>query len=107
MITLKTSLLSENLGFNREDIQVKNVFNAWNKLREIRDTTPAKILENTVLSIEVTTEKEAAKIPTKILFKMNKNGKIEFKDFTKIKSKSTISRSAKDISRVLGMIMFG
>lgn len=39
MITIHTSKLSDNLGFDGEDIVVKSVSAAWNKIRWIRDTT--------------------------------------------------------------------
>lgn len=83
MITLKTSLLSENLGFNNEDIELKSISSAWNKIREIRDTTPVNEIEGTVLTIEGA----EGKMPEKILFKANKKGKVEFKDLSKISTK--------------------
>ena len=84
MITLKTSLLSDNLGLNNEeDIVVKSVSAAWNKIREIRDTTDADILNETILVVEQDDETKSDKIPNKIYFSMNKNGKIEFKDYAK------------------------
>lgn len=81
MITLHTSKLSDNLGFNGEDITVKSVSAAWNKIREIRDTTDPKVLNGTLL--RVTGEKETElgdRIPSVIRFQLNKNGKILFKN---------------------------
>lgn len=84
MITLKTSLLSDNLGFNGEDIQVKTVSAAWNKIREIRNTTEPHVLEGTILTIELPEGETSNRIPEKILFKMNTKGKMEFKDLSKV-----------------------
>ena len=84
MITLRTSLLSDNLGFNGEDIQVKTVSAAWNKIREIRNTTESHVLEGTILTIELPEGETSNRIPEKILFKMNAKGKMEFKDLSKV-----------------------
>ena len=87
MITLKTSLLSENLGFNGEDIQVKSISAAWNKIREIRDTTEAQVLEGTILTVELPEGETSNRIPEKILFKVNAKGKMEFKDLAKVQAR--------------------
>jgi hypothetical protein len=87
MITLKTSLLSENLGFNCEDIQVKSISAAWNKIREIRDTTEPKALEGTILTVELPEGETSERIPNKILFKTNVKGKMEFKDLAKVEAR--------------------
>lgn len=87
MITLKTSLLSENLGFNGEDIQVKSISAAWNKIREIRDTTEPQILEGTILTVELPEGEISNRIPEKILFKVNTKGKMEFKDLAKVQAR--------------------
>ena len=87
MITLRTSLLSDNLGFNGEDIQVKTVSAAWNKIREIRNTTEPNVLEGTILTIELPEGETSNRIPEKILFKMNTKGKMEFKDLTKVQAR--------------------
>ena len=87
MITLKTSLLSDNLGFNGEDIQVKTVSAAWNKIREIRNTTELHVLEGTILTIELPEGETSNRIPEKILFKMNTKGKMEFKDLAKVQAR--------------------
>ena len=87
MITLRTSLLSDNLGFNGEDIQVKTVSAAWNKIREIRNTTEPHVLEGTILTIELPEGETSNRIPEKILFKMNTKGKMEFKDLSKVQAR--------------------
>ena len=87
MITLRTSLLSDNLGFNGEDIQVKTISAAWNKIREIRNTTEPNVLEGTILTIELPEGETSNRIPEKILFKMNTKGKMEFKDLAKVQAR--------------------
>ena len=87
MITLRTSLLSDNLGFNGEDIQVKTISAAWNKIREIRNTTEPHVLEGTILTIELPEGETSNRIPEKILFKMNTKGKMEFKDLSKVQAR--------------------
>lgn len=87
MITLKTSLLSENLGFNGEDIPVKSISAAWNKIREIRDTTEPQVLEGTILTVELPEGETSNRIPEKILFKVNTKGKMEFKDLAKVQAR--------------------
>ena len=87
MITLHTSLLNDNLGFNGEDIQVKTVSAAWNKIREIRNTTELHVLEGTILTIELPEGETSNRIPEKILFKMNTKGKMEFKDLAKVQAR--------------------
>ena len=84
MITLHTSLLSDNLGFNGEDIQVKTISAAWNKIREIRKNTIPMLLEGTILKV-TREDQDMSRIPEEILFKMNTKGKMEFKDYVKVK----------------------
>lgn len=81
MITIHTSKLSDNLGFDGEDIVVKSVSAAWNKIRWIRDTTEPHVLNGTLL--KVTGDKETPlckRIPRRIRFELNKSGKILFKN---------------------------
>ena len=87
MITLRTSLLSDNLGFNGEDIQVKTVSAAWNKIREIRNTTEPHVLEGTILTVELPEGETSNRIPEKILFRMNTKRKMEFKDLSKVQAR--------------------
>ena len=87
MITLHTSLLSDNLGFNGEDIQVKTISAAWNKIREIRKNTIPMLLEGTILKVTGEEGQDMSRIPGEILFKMNIKGKIEFKDYAKVKAR--------------------
>jgi hypothetical protein len=94
MVTLHTSLLSENLGFNGEDIQVKSISAAWNKIREIRDTTEPQVLEGTILKVTGEEGQDMSRIPEQILFKANKNGKMEFKDLAKVKAREVKKEEA-------------
>ena len=87
MITLHISKLSDNLGFNGEDIVVKSISAAWNKIRAIRDTTDPNTLNDTILEVSADEGTNMDRIPTKILFLLNKNGKIEFKDFNKVQER--------------------
>jgi len=94
MITLHTSLLSENLGFNCEDIQVKSISAAWNKIREIRDTTEPQVLEGTILKVTGEEGQDMSRIPEQILFKLNVKGKMEFKDLAKVKAREAKKEEA-------------
>jgi hypothetical protein len=94
MITLHTSLLSENLGFNGEDIQVKSISAAWNKIREIRDTTNPQVLEGTILKVTGEEGQDMSRIPEQILFKLNVKGKMEFKDLAKVKAREAKKEEA-------------
>ena len=94
MITIHTSLLSENLGFNGEDIQVKSISAAWNKIREIRDTTNPQVLEGTILKVTGEEGQDMSRIPENILFKLNVKGKIEFKDLAKVKAREAKKEAA-------------
>ena len=87
MITLHTSLLNDNLGFNGEDIQVKTISAAWNKIREIRKNTIPMLLEGTILKVTGEEGQDMSRIPEEILFKMNTKGKMEFKDYAKVKAR--------------------
>ena len=87
MITLHTSLLNDNLGFNGEDIQVKTISAAWNKIREIRKNTIPMLLEGTILKVTGEEGQDMSRIPGEILFKMNTKGKMEFKDYAKVKAR--------------------
>ena len=87
MITLHTSLLNDNLGFNGEDIQVKTISAAWNKIREIRKNAIPMLLEGTILKVTGEEGQDMSRIPGEILFKMNTKGKMEFKDYAKVKAR--------------------
>ena len=81
MITLHTSKVSDNVGLASEDIIVKSISAAWNKVREIRDTTDPNILNGTVLEVSGDEKTPLGKrIPKRISFELNGKGKIEFRN---------------------------
>ena len=67
-----------------ETFEVKTISAAWNKVRELRNTMGAE-LEGKVLEVILPETIITDRIPHNILFKANKNGKIEFKDLAKVK----------------------
>ena len=80
-----------------ETFEVKTISAAWNKVRELRNTMGAE-LEGKVLEVILPETVTTDRIPNNILFKANKNGKIEFKDLAKVKrseEKKAASRKAK------------
>ena len=80
-----------------ETFEVKSVSAAWNKVRELRDTQGAA-LEGQVLEVILPESLITDRIPTAILFKANKNGKLEFKDLAKVKATEE-KRAAKAASK--------
>ena len=77
MITLHTSILNENLSFNGEDIKVKFISAAWNKIREIRNNIVPLLLEGTVLKVTGEEGQNMSRILGEILFKMNAKCKMQ------------------------------
>ena len=80
-----------------EAFEVKTIYAAWNKVRELRNTMGAE-LEGKVLEVVLPETIITDRIPHNILFKANKNGKIEFKDLAKVKrseERKAASRKAK------------
>lgn len=67
-----------------ETFEVKSISAAWNKVRELRNTMGTE-LEGKVLEVVLPENVTTDSIPNNILFKANKNGKIEFKDLSKVK----------------------
>lgn len=96
MITLHTSLLNENLGFNGEDIQVKTISAAWNKIREIRKNAIPMLLVGTILKVTGEEGQDMSRIPSEIYFKMNTKGKMEFKDLAKLRARKAKQKEAKE-----------
>ena len=81
MITLHTSKISANIGLSSEDIIVKSVSAAWNKVREIRDTTDSQLLNGTILEVSADDKTQLGKrMPKRISFELNSKGKIEFRN---------------------------
>lgn len=68
------------------EVWVKSISAAWKQIREWRDTLPFETLEGAILLVDLDGEPiNSERIPAKILFKANKNGKLEFKDYSKQK----------------------
>lgn len=68
------------------EVWVKSISAAWKQIREWRDTLPFETLEGAILLVDLDGEPiNSDRIPAKILFKANKNGKLEFKDYSKQK----------------------
>jgi hypothetical protein len=68
------------------EVWVKSISAAWKQIREWRDTLPFETLEGAILLVDLDGEPiNSDRIPAKILFKANKNGKLEFKDLSKQK----------------------
>ena len=78
-----------NIDTERYDIHetlVKSVSAAWNQIREWRNTLPVEVLNGAILQVDVDGEPiQSNSIPAEILFKVNKKGKLEFKDNSKQK----------------------
>ena len=77
IITLHTSILNENLSFNGEDIKVKSISAAWNKILEIRNNIVHLLLEGTVLKVTCEEGQNMSRILGEILFKMNAKRKMQ------------------------------
>lgn len=78
-----------NIDTEKYDIHealVKSVSAAWNQIREWRNTLPVEVLNGAILQVDVDGEPiQSNSIPAEILFKVNKKGKLEFKDKSKQK----------------------
>ena len=78
-----------NIDTEKYDIHetlVKSVSAAWNQIREWRNTLPVEVLNGAILQVDVDGEPiQSNSIPAEILFKVNKKGKLEFKDNSKQK----------------------
>ena len=84
------------LNFNGNEITVKTISAAWNKIREIRNTTPTEELNGQILTVTLPEGLETKRIPAQILFRTNKNGKIEFKDAAKVADREEKKAAAKE-----------
>ena len=73
-------------SFAIPSVSVKSISAAWNQIRTWRDTLPFEALEGAILLVrDANGPINSDRIPAQILFKANKNGKLEFKDYSKIK----------------------
>ena len=75
MITIK---------FNDNTFEVKTITAAWNKIREIQKITPVYDLDGKTATIHLPDGMTTKRIPTIILFRRDKNGKIKFCDANKV-----------------------
>jgi hypothetical protein len=77
------------------EVWVKSISAAWKQIREWRDTLPFETLEGAILLVDLDGEPiDSDRIPAKILFKANKNGKMEFKDLAKVKAREVKKEEA-------------
>ena len=74
-----------------EPIVVKTISAAWNEIRKIMNTVPIEELNGQILTVTMPESLRRGRIPARILFRTNKNGKIEFKDYDKV-----VDREAKN-----------
>ena len=81
-----------------ETFEVKTISAAWNKVRELRNTMGAE-LEGKVLEVVLPETIITDRIPHNILFKTNKNGKIEFKDLAKVKRSEERKAASKKVNK--------
>ena len=79
-----------------EPIVVKTISAAWNEIRKIRNTTPADELNGQILTVTMPESLKNGRIPARILFRTNKNGKIEFKDYDKVADREAKKAAAKE-----------
>ena len=85
MISLKFKNI-ETEKYDIHEVLVKSVSAAWNQIREWRNTLPVEVLNGAILQVDVDGEPiQSNSIPAEILFKVNRKGKLEFKDNSKQK----------------------
>jgi hypothetical protein len=100
LLTKGTATMANNtitLRLATETFEVKSVSAAWNKVRELRDSR-GTALEGQILEVILPETIITDRIPANILFKANKNGKLEFKDLAKVKA-SEEKKAAKAASK--------
>lgn len=68
-----------------ETVEVESVSAAWNHLQFVRDANINNYRKSALKDLEVKIEglKEGDKMPVRIIFAINKNGDVVFKDATK------------------------
>ena len=82
------------LNYNKVAYEAKSVSAAWNIIRKLRDA--GQLTNDTVMKVIVPDGADLSRIPTKILFRTNKNGKIEFKDFNKVLARREAKKAAEE-----------
>ena len=83
------------LTHNNNSYEVKSVSAAWNKIREIRDNTPAEEINETILKVDMGEAQPSDRLPLEILFRVNTKGKVEFKDLHKVLERAAKKEEAK------------
>lgn len=83
------------LTHNNNSFEVKSISAAWNKIREIRDNTPAEEINETILKVDMGEAQPSDRLPLEILFRVNTKGKVEFKDLHKVLERVAKKEEAK------------
>ena len=86
------------LTHNNNSYEVKSISAAWNKIREIRDTTPVEDINETILKVDMGEAQASNRLPLEILFRMNTKGKVEFKDLSKVIARAAKKEGAKAVA---------
>ena len=86
------------LTHNNNFYEVKSISAAWNKIREIRDTTPVEDINETILKVDMGEVQPSDRLPFGILFRVNTKGKVEFKDLSKVIARAAKKEGAKAVS---------
>lgn len=69
------------------EVWVKSISAAWDQIRFWRDTLPYEALEGAILLVDLNGEPiQSDRIPAEIIFKANKNGKLEFRNLKKVRA---------------------
>jgi hypothetical protein len=76
------------------EVWVKSISAAWKQICEWKDTLPFETLDGAILLVDLDGEPiKSDRIPDKILFKANKNGKLECKNCSKQQSRMHLKSS--------------
>ena len=86
------------LTHNNNSYEVKSISAAWNKIREIRDTTPVEDINETILKVDMGEVQVSDRLPLEILFRVNTKGKVEFKDLSKVIARAAKKEGAKAVT---------
>jgi hypothetical protein len=86
------------LVHNTKSYEVKSISAAWNKIREIRDTTPVEEINETILEVDMGDLPISDRLPLEILFRVNAKGKVEFKDLAKVIARAAKKEDAKAVT---------
>ena len=101
MIKLHLSTLNSALNefLPAKDFEVKSISAAWNKLREIRDLdVSTALLDGLLVTVDMGDLPISNRLPLEILFRVNTNGKVEFKDLSKVIARAAKKEGAKPVA---------